>query len=222
MKKDRVAEQGIQTKEQNFNNYIRRRSTAISDWYYDCFNIDSTCYKSAAVFGAVQIINLMGYQKGIEIGVSSGHSTITLLETCENLKTLYCVDNYKPYVDYYTENFYVDEYEINIIKNLAFKKIYSSRNKHKVVFYEEDSDLSVNRFEDGELDFAFLDAHLNAEQVKNDLEKWYPKIKNGGLLMIHDTHFPSVLDEIKDFIKTINFDGQFSNVVDLCCLIKNN
>lgn len=222
MKKDRIAEESIRDKEENFNSYVLRRSRAVSGWYYDCFVIEPDFYKSSAVYGATQVINLMGYEKGIEIGVSSGHSTITLLENCEKLKTLYCVDKYEPYVDYYTENFHVDEYEINVIKNLAFKKIYRSRNKHKVVFYEEDSDISVNRFQDGELDFAFLDAHLNAEQVKNDLEKWYPKVRPGGLVMVHDTNYPSVLDEIKDFVEVINFDGQFSNVIDLCCLLKPN
>lgn len=221
MKKDILAEKKIEYKEKNFDTYIQLRSNHIARAYCDCFSSDISSYKTSAIFAAIQVINLMGYEKGIEIGVSVGDSTITLLDLCKKLKTLYCVDNYKPYVDYYTENFKVDEYEINIVKNLAFKKIYNSVDSHKIIFFEEDSDITVDRFQDEELDFAFLDAHLNAEHIKNDLEKWYPKVRPGGLVIIHDTHFESVLEEINNFTKNINFDGEFSNMLDLCCLLKS-
>jgi hypothetical protein len=220
MKKDYLAEKKILEKEKDFDRYIRERSEVFSDWYYNCFSIDIHYYVQSAVYPAIHLIDLMGYTTGAEIGVSHGQSTITLIEKCEKLKTLYCVDNYKPYQDYYTENFCVDKYEIAVIKNLALKKIYNSKNSNKVVFYEEDSDISVERFKNGELDFVLLDAHLNAEQIRNDLEKWYPKVRSGGLVMIHDTNFPTVLEEIKMFLDKIEFNGKSSNIIDLCCLLK--
>lgn len=220
MKKDYLAEKNILDKERDLETYIRERSEVVSDWYYNCFSIDIDYFRRSAVFPAIQLIDLMEYTVGAEIGVSHGHSTITLIEKCDKLKTLYCIDNYKPYQDYYTENFFVDEYEIAIIKNLAFKKIKNSKSSDKVVFYEEDSNVSVERFKNGELDFVLLDAHLNAEHIKNDLEKWYPKVRSGGLVMIHDTNYPSVLEEIKIFLDNIKFNGKYSNIIDLCCLIK--
>ena len=221
MTKDILVEQRIKDKETNFNRYITTRSEAFSQSYLESFIPNQNSYKLSAIYGAIQLINLKGYERGIEIGVSFADSTITLLEYCEKLKTLYSVDKYESYIDYYTENFYVDEYEINIIKNLAFKRLAGCHSRHKLIFYEEDSDITVDRFQDKELDFVFLDAHLNAEHIKNDLEKWYPKVRSGGLVIIHDTQYPSVTKEIKNFIKNVNFSGEYSNVIDLCCLLKS-
>jgi predicted O-methyltransferase YrrM len=222
MKKiDQLSENQIRRKEENFIDYIAERSKFIGESYQYCFHADKDFYKCTAIYPAIQLINLMNYERGVELGVFSGHSTITMLNLCNNLKTLYCIDSYQSYTDYYTENFHVDQYESQIIKNLALKKINACDDKGVVTFYEEDSNRALNRFQDGELDFIFLDAHLNAEHIRNDLEKWYPKVRSGGLVMIHDTNYPTVKEEIMEFMERINFDGKYSNVIDLSCLLKN-
>ena len=44
-----------------------------------------------------------------------------------------------------------------------------------------DSNEAAKHIDDDSLDFIFLDAYLTGEQVKNDLEVWYPKVKTGGI-----------------------------------------
>ena len=44
------------------------------------------------------------------------------------------------------------------------------------------------RQEDGSLDFVFIDASHEYEHVKADILKWYPKVKNGGVLAGHDCY----------------------------------
>jgi hypothetical protein len=50
-------------------------------------------------------------------------------------------------------------------------------------------DFSVNAaksFEDGSLDWVYLDGNHHYEAVKEDMEAWWPKIRTGGVLSGHD------------------------------------
>ena len=50
-------------------------------------------------------------------------------------------------------------------------------------------------FEDGELDFVFIDGEHSYEAAKEDIQAWWPKIRLRGLLMGHDydpQRFPGV------------------------------
>ena len=42
------------------------------------------------------------------------------------------------------------------------------------------------RYEDGSLDFVFIDASHDYQSVKDDIEAWMPKVKEGGVLSGHD------------------------------------
>ena len=41
-------------------------------------------------------------------------------------------------------------------------------------------------FADGQLDFVYIDALHYYEDVREDIELWYPKVRKGGILAGHD------------------------------------
>lgn len=50
---------------------------------------------------------------------------------------------------------------------------------------------AVKLFDDNSIDFVFIDASHEYEDVKNDILQWYPKIKVGGVLAGHDYYINS-------------------------------
>lgn len=69
---------------------------------------------------------------------------------------------------------------------------------------------AANKFDDGSLDFVFLDASLNYAGVKNDIHSWIPKIKPGGILAGHDYYvdgvnwFPEVKDAVDELLDHVD------------------
>ena len=60
-------------------------------------------------------------------------------------------------------------------------------------------------FEDGELDFVFIDGEHSYEAAKADIETWWPKVRSGGILMGHDydrQRFPGVCRAVNEFAQS--------------------
>ncbi len=66
---------------------------------------------------------------------------------------------------------------------------------------QKDSSKSASLFNDESVDFCFVDASHVAEDVKRDIEAWWPKIKQGGVLGGHDYSWGSVRGVTNDFAK---------------------
>jgi hypothetical protein len=65
-----------------------------------------------------------------------------------------------------------------------------------------DSVQAASLFEDGSVDFVFLDGDHGYEPLKCDLAAWFPKVKPGGVLAGHDyvnDDFPGVRQAADEF-----------------------
>lgn len=74
----------------------------------------------------------------------------------------------------------------------------------------------ASNFEDGTIDFIFIDADHEYESVIKDIKAWLPKIKKGGMISGHDYLNPcgvkKAVDELIDGFKLSN-DGVWYKII---------
>lgn len=127
-----------------------------------------------------QLLADEGYNLGVEVGVAAGEYSEVLLKANPNLK-LYGVDPYMPqrgYRDYTLPSTF------NQLMRGAEKRLSPFGDR-----YEHIRELSVEAakdFEDGTLDFVYIDGDHDFRHVTEDIDTWKHKIRKGGILYGHD------------------------------------
>jgi predicted O-methyltransferase YrrM len=61
----------------------------------------------------------------------------------------------------------------------------------------------ANQFDDGSVDFVFIDGDHSYEGCRKDIDAWLPKIRAGGFISGHDYSWPTVKDAIADTIGAV-------------------
>jgi predicted O-methyltransferase YrrM len=123
---------------------------------------------------------------GAEVGVLAGENSANMLDLL-NIKILYAID---PYLD-------VDS---GISKKIAFKLL---ENKPVKWFIEKSVDASKKISEP--LDFVYIDAGHDYDNVKADVQAWYPLVKTGGIIGGHDftlTAHDGLTEAVIEFAKS--------------------
>lgn len=120
--------------------------------------------------------------KGVEVGTFKGHYSRHILENWGG--TLYMVDVWDPlddedYEDASNHGNYVNGVYSDAIESI---KGFEARG----IMVRAKSAVASEMFEDGSLDFVYIDANHAYDYVKQDIEVWYPKVKEGGYLLGHD------------------------------------
>jgi len=77
--------------------------------------------------------------------------------------------------------------------------------------YRCDSVDGAKFFEDNSVDFCFIDAGRSYKNVYADLNAWYPKIKNQGILAGHDFG-GTIAEAVKQFCldKNLSYNNNYS------------
>ena len=70
-----------------------------------------------------------------------------------------------------------------------------------------DSNECAKQFPDEHFDFIFLDTYLTNDQIANDLQVWYPKVKVGGLFTGHDWFYSPLQEIVHSYRKHVNTDS---------------
>lgn len=121
---------------------------------------------------------------GVEVGVFEGAFSFDILTT--KIATLHLVNGWVFYPEYGKDSCNrVDSDQEKIYRNV-FNRFGGEIASGRVVVHRKMSVDASKDFEDGSLDFCYLDARHTFDAVLEDLEAWGPKIKPGGCLMGHD------------------------------------
>jgi hypothetical protein len=170
------------------------------------------------------LIKQMGYKKICEVGVNRGHFlSILAISNPDHLVgvdvwDIYDKEAYKDmpiYFDYYTHD-----------KNKVWREQVQKWAKKTYLNVDIIVNLSVEaakQFEDGYFDFVYIDANHTYESVTADLNAWYPKVREGGMIAGHDYHndisgdgkfHMSCKDGIDDFVEKIGKEKDIMTTQD--------
>ena len=118
----------------------------------------------------------LGFKVGAEIGVAKGYYSEVLCQSIPGLK-LYCIDSWSAYPTY-DHNMKKHENNFTIAKQILLK--------YHCELIKKFSMDAIKDFEDGSLDFVFIDGNHKYEYVKEDITEWTKKVKIGGIVSGHD------------------------------------
>ena len=125
----------------------------------------------------------------IEIGAWKGKSAVFMAEEIKksgkNIE-FYTIDlfEYTPEYNQYKKKGDNHSFYEEFMENINPLKDFIKPIKGKS--FEE-----ANNFQDNSIDFLFVDGDHSYKGVKKDLESWFPKIKNAGIIAGHDYTEPS-------------------------------
>ena len=109
---------------------------------------------------------------GAEIGVEYGLNAKTMLKLL-SIEKLYLIDPY------------VDQDDASGDRRYEDTKRYLAKYGNKIKFIRLTSEKAANEIPEN-LDFAYLDGSHKYKIVKRDIELFYKKVRNGGIIGGHD------------------------------------
>lgn len=117
----------------------------------------------------------------VEVGVWKGKSAAFMCIEIANSKKeidFYCVDTWEGSIEHKEKPELSQLYEIFTDNMRPVENYYMPIRKPSLE--------AVYDFKDESIDFVFIDASHEYEDVVEDLKAWWPKIKKGGVLAGHD------------------------------------
>ena len=128
-------------------------------------------------------------------GMSSAYMAVEIANSGKNID-FYCVDTWEGSVEH--EQYGIDTstlYDTFLDNMSPLQKYYKAIRAKSLQ--------AVKQFEDKSLDFIFIDASHEYQDVKEDIIAWIPKLKEGGVISGHDylnPDFPGVEQAVKEVL----------------------
>jgi len=141
---------------------------------------------------------------GVEIGVAGGEHAMSLFKSL-NISKIYLIDPYEHYPEYYEGKLHygVDQSELQTMEKLAKELL--SEYSDKIVWIKEKSSVGINLIKE-EVDFVYIDGNHQYEYILEDINNYYPIVKQLGVLGGHDYYngfqreHDSVVNVVNSFV----------------------
>lgn len=158
-----------------------------------------------------QLIDLACGKDVLEIGSYRGLSAWGMAQTAHSL---FCVDTFKACTNgqrqestYQTLDAFL--HAVTRYRNVKHF-IGTSEEAHAQAHPIDKNDASGSFIPHGQFDMIFIDAMHDYENCKQDILRWWPRVKDGGILAMHDVghaDFPGVKSAVDEVL------GPMPNVV---------
>jgi len=144
----------------------------------------------------------------VEVGCWKGRSTaymaVSILNSRKNIK-FDVVDTFEGSKDHAEKGIDCSNLFNQFVENVSPAKHAIRHIRH------EPSIRAATRYEDGSLDFVFLDASHEKDDVKADILAWQPKLKPTGVLAGDDLPWESVQNALKELGHFVNGNPGVTN-----------
>lgn len=110
-------------------------------------------------------------------GKSAAYMAVEIINSGKDIE-FYCVDTWGGSKEHQKE------FDLENLYDIFLNNMGPVENNY--IPMRTTSILGSEKFGDRSLDFVFIDASHEYEDVKNDIISWLPKVKNGGILAGHD------------------------------------
>jgi glycosyltransferase involved in cell wall biosynthesis len=155
-----------------------------------------------------KVIERKDLKIGVEIGVAFGGHAESILKT-STIDKLYGVDPYL-HIESYDDPLNLSQEEFNQLYDFTIERLASFGNRYQHI-RKMPKDAAENV---PEIDFIYINTDYSYNRVWEDLCKWFPKVKNGGILGGHKynhSSFPGVTKAVDEFFRRFNggvhYDG---------------
>jgi predicted O-methyltransferase YrrM len=118
----------------------------------------------------------------VEIGTSKGENAFSILKSL-NVKRIYLIDPYEEYSDYKKSEVGRTQKNLSTEEKSAHDLL--AAYKDKITWIRKYSDDAVT-IVPNEIDFIYIDGNHEYDYVKRDIENYFPKLKEGGIIAGHD------------------------------------
>lgn len=149
----------------------------------------------------------LGLRTGVEVGVAFGGHARAILEQ-RGIDKLYGVDSYQ-HRDDYDDPMNLSQVVFDRLANRVVDRLSVFEDRFELI--REDSVTASNRFDDGSLDFVYLDADHSEAGLVADICAWFPKVREGGIIAGHDLDhrdFPGVRNAIERFFSRFGWQPE--------------
>ena len=159
---------------------------------------DTQFYKS-------MVDRVQGPAHFVEVGSYKGRSSSYMAVECDNSGKgiqFDCVDTWMGSGEHQSGQYFQDE---DVINNRLFE-VFTDNMKPVEGLYKAvrlNSIEAAATYQDESLDFVFIDASHDYENVKADVTAWYPKVKYGGVISGHDFGHKPVNDAVLELLNKV-------------------
>lgn len=117
----------------------------------------------------------------VELGVHNGASLCAMLQAASNLN-----QNGRFFgVDSWVGDVHSGDHLPNVYWDLRSFQLQRYRSNSELI--KKPFDDATDDFENGSIDLLHIDGCHTYEAVKHDFDRWLPKVRSGGIIMLHDT-----------------------------------
>jgi predicted O-methyltransferase YrrM len=128
--------------------------------------------------GLTRLWHELGYRAIAEIGTEQGRFAAEICRDVPGVE-LYCVDPYQAYDRY-------EQHQTQAKLDRYYTEAQARLAGHNVTFIRKPSLEAVEDFEPGCLDAVFIDGNHHYDYVVQDIIKWAPIVRSGGMVCGHD------------------------------------